>query len=170
MKNKNKKKIHLIGICGKGMSGLAFLLKQAGFQVSGSDSGFYDPVYGMLKKNKIKFYPKYSAKNISKDTDLIVIGKHAELTPEHNPEVAAAFKSGIKVQSLPEALGEIAENSHNTVVAGSFGKSTVTALLAWCLEKRRKDPSYFIGATPLNFVTNAKLGKNYEKKNHQFIL
>ena len=153
------KKVHLIGICGKGMSALAFMLKQKGYKISGSDEGFYDPVASLLKKNKINFTPNYSPSNIPKNADLIVIGKHAGLTPEENKEVAAAFKSGIKIQSLPEVLGDLSKNTENTVVAGSFGKSTVTALLSWCLEKSQKDPSYYIGAVPLGFQANAKLGK-----------
>jgi UDP-N-acetylmuramate: L-alanyl-gamma-D-glutamyl-meso-diaminopimelate ligase len=160
IKNKRNMKAHLIGICGKGMSGLAFLLKQKGFIVSGSDQAFYDPIASLLKKNGINFTPFYSPLNIPTDADLIVIGKHSNLIPEENEEVKAAFMSGIKIQSLPEALGELAEKTENTVVAGSFGKSTMTALLAWCLETSHKEPSYFIGAVPFGFKANAKLGKS----------
>jgi UDP-N-acetylmuramate: L-alanyl-gamma-D-glutamyl-meso-diaminopimelate ligase len=159
IKNKKIKRAHLIGICGKGMSGLAFLLKQKAFVVSGSDQAFYDPIASLLKKNGINFTPVYSPLNIPIDADLIVIGKHANLIPEENEEVKAAFMSGIKIQSLPETLGKLAEKTENTIVAGSFGKSTMTALLAWCLETSNKDPSYFIGAVPFGFKTNAKLGK-----------
>lgn len=158
-KQLNSKKIHFIGICGKGMSALALMYKQSGWKVSGSDEGFYDPVASMLKKNKINFTPEYNPKNIPKDANLIIIGKHAKLIPEENEEVNFAFNSSIKIKSLPEALGELARKTENTVIAGSFGKSTVTALLSWCLEKSKKDPSYFIGAVPLGFKTNAKLGK-----------
>ncbi|MBU0999091.1 hypothetical protein KKG24_02160 [Patescibacteria group bacterium] len=161
MKNSKKiKKVHLVGICGKGMSALAFILKQKGVKISGSDEGFYDPIAGLLKKNGIKFSPFYSPANIPKDSDLIVIGKHTKLIPEENKEVKAAFKSGIKIQSLGEALGELSKKNENTVVAGSFGKSTMTSLLAWCLENSKKNPSYFIGAVPFGFKTNAKLGKS----------
>lgn len=160
MPNKNhKRKIHLIGICGKGMSGLALLLKDKNCQVTGSDNGFYEPVAGLLKKNGIKFAPSYAAKNIPKNVDTIIIGKHASLNKEENEEVKAAFESGIKIQSLPEALADISTNKENTVVAGSYGKSTVTALLSWCLGVAKQNPSYFIGAVPLGFKTNAKLNK-----------
>src|SRR5882672_10219723 len=109
-----KKKVHLIGICGKGMSALAFLLKQKGYIISGSDEGFYDPIASLLKKNGIKFTPFYSPSNIPKDVNLIIIGNHAKLTPEENKEVKEAFSSGIKIQSLPETLGELAEKTENT--------------------------------------------------------
>lgn len=164
----HQKRAHLIGIAGKGMSGLAIMLKQKGYEISGSDEAFYDPVASLLKKNGIKFKEKHSPENIPKDAALIIIGKHAGLTPEENSEVEAAFKSGIKVQSLPEALGDLTKNTENTIVAGSFGKSTVTALLAWCLKnsaKEKRDPSYFIGAVPFGFSENARLGKS-----SQFIL
>ncbi len=154
------KKAHLIGICGKGMSGLALLLKQKGYKITGSDDSFYDPIAGLLKKNHIKFTPYFSSQNIPKDANLIVIGKHAKLIPEENEEVKTAFQSGIKIQSLPEALGGLAKNTENTVVAGSFGKSTITALLTWCLKNSKKDPSYFIGAVPFGFKNNAHLGKS----------
>ncbi len=154
------KKAHLIGICGKGMSALALLLKQKGYQITGSDEGFYDPVASLLKKNGIKFTPFYSPSNIPLRADLIVIGKHAKLILEENEEVKTAFESGIKIQSLPETLGTLAEKTENTVVAGSFGKSTITALLTWCLKNSKKDPSYFIGAVPFGLKNNAHLGKS----------
>src|SRR3989344_6927857 len=85
------RKAHLIGISGMGMSALALLLKQKGWQVSGSDIEFYDPAYSLLRKNGIKFFKKYSKKHINKDLDLIVVGgKHSNLEREKNEEVRAA--------------------------------------------------------------------------------
>ncbi len=157
-----KKKVHLIGIAGRGMSALALMLKQKGFIVSGSNSSSsHNPFVNFLKKNGIKNLAfGYSPSNISKDTSFIVISKHATLIPEENEEVAHAFKSGIKIQSLPEALGELAKKTENTIIAGSFGKSTTTSLLAWCLKKSKKNPSYFIGAIPFGFKTNGHLGES----------
>lgn len=152
------KKAHLIGICGKGMSALAIILKEKGYSITGSDAGFYDPVASYLKKNGIKILTPHKASNIPKDTDLIIIGKHAKLTPEENEEVRQAFASKIKIQSLPEALGMISKDKYNVVIAGSFGKSTLTALIAWSLKEAKKDPSYFIGAVPFGFKNNAHLG------------
>ncbi|MCE9585027.1 hypothetical protein K8Q94_00140 [Candidatus Nomurabacteria bacterium] len=154
------KKAHFIGICGKGMSALAFIYKKAGYRVTGSDEGFYDPIYSMLKKAKIKFYSGHKKGNIPKDADEIIIGKHAKLTKEENEEVAHAFMTHKNIMSLPEALGRISIKKENTVVVGSFGKSTITSLLSWCLLHAKKDPSFFIGAVPLNLKTNARLGKS----------
>lgn len=153
------RKVHLIGICGKGMSGLAIMLKQKGYIVSGSDEGFYEPVAGMLKKNKIEIKTPHKAENIPQDADFIIIGKHAKLVPETNIEVKSAFASGITIKSLPEAIGDLLGGKENTVVVGSFGKSTMTALITHILRESKKDPSYFIGAVPLGFNQNAHLGK-----------
>ncbi len=155
---KKIRKAHFIGIAGKGMSALALLLKQKGWRITGSDEGSYQPISGLLKRNRINFKKKYAAKNLPGNADVIVIGKHAKLVPEENQEVRAAFVSGIPVKSLPEMLGELSAGMENTVVAGSFGKSTVSALLAWCLVKAGKSPSYFIGAVPFGFKTNSKIG------------
>jgi len=163
MKNKNlqNKKIHLIGICGKGMSALAIMMQQKGWKITGSDEGFYNPgvIYDLLKKHKINFNEKYSKDNIPKDADLIIIGKHTKLVPEKNEEVQKAFSSGIKIQSLPEALGDLTIKIENTVVTGSFGKSSVTSLLTWCLKSAKKDPSYFIAAGAYNLKENGYIGK-----------
>ncbi len=165
MIEKNKT-AYLIGICGAGMSALAVLLKEAGYKVTGSDEGFYEPILSYLKKNKINFNKKYNIKNIPKDVSLIVIGKHAGLMPELNKEVKQAFilqKKRIKVQSLPETLEKISKEKENIMVAGSYGKSTCSALLSWCLMQNKKDPSYFIGAVPIDFSQSSHLGngKNF---------
>ncbi len=161
MKEKNKK-VHLIGICGAGMSALAVLLKEAGYKVTGSDNNPYEPILGYLNKNKINFFKNYGAKNIPEGVDLVVIGKHTNLTPPLNQEVQRAFimkKSGTKVQSLPETLAELSKNKNNLLAVGSFGKSTCTALLSWSLIKSKKNPSYFIGAVPICFDKSSHLGK-----------
>src|SRR3989344_4001557 len=159
---RSKKRAHLIGICGAGMSALALLLKESGWQITGSDNNFYEPISGHLKKNKISFFKKYNAGNIPKNVDLIVIGKHADLTREANEEVKQAFKMNVEKKSLPEMLAGLAKNKKNLVVAGSFGKSTCTAFIAWCLLKTKKDPSYFIGAVPINFNKSSHMGKGKE--------
>ena len=159
---KKGKKVHLIGICGAGMSAVAVVLKRGSWKVSGSDEGFYEPISGYLRKNKISFFGNYSAKNIPRDADLIVIGNHAKLVPESNAEVKAAFASGIEIKSLPEMLAMFSEGKNNLVITGSFGKSTCTALLAYCLIKTKKNPSYFIGAVPIDSKQSLHLGKGKE--------
>ena len=140
------KKAHFIGICGVGMAGTAMLLKEAGWKISGSDEGNYPPISTYVRKKGISFSFEYSKNNIPEDVDLIVIGRHSKLSPDTNEEVQAALIHGVPVKSFPEILEELTKERHVTVVAGNHGKSTVTALLAWCLLSAGKKPGYFIGA------------------------
>ncbi len=149
---------HFIGICGTGMSAVAKLLRESGWQVSGSDEGFYPPISDYLVENNLPCAPRYAAENIPKDSDLIVIGKHAKLVPEENVEVRAAMASGVPIKSFPEVLNQLTASTTNFVVAGSYGKSTCAALAAWALTRANKDPSYFIGALASNLPSNAHIG------------
>lgn len=157
------KKAHFIGIAGKGMSAVALLLREAGVEVTGSDEGFYPPVSDYLAQAGIVFANVYKKENIPADADVIVIGKNAKLVPENNEEVAAAFDYqktlGKKVLSFPDVLHELTATTDNIVVAGSYGKSTSTALLAWCLKEAGKYPSYFIGEITKGFDAHAHQGK-----------
>lgn len=152
------KKAHFIGIAGKGMSAVALLLREAGYTISGSDEGFYPPVSDYLKSAGITFAEGYRKENIPADADTIIIGKNAKLLPESNPEVAAAFASGKPVKSFPDILEELTAQTDNVVVAGSYGKSTSTALIAHCLVSAGKDPSYFIGEIVRGFTAHAHKG------------
>ena len=152
------KKVHFIGICGAGMSAMAKLLRDFGWEVSGSDDGFYPPVSTYLTKFRIPVICGYKEKNIPDDADLIIIGKHVGLTPDKNAEVRRAFESGISVKSFPEVLGELTKEHENIVIAGSYGKSTCTALIAWALECAGKSPGYFIGAISKTPTESSKKG------------
>lgn len=156
------KNVHFIGICGKGMSAVAKLLIDQGYTVSGSDEGFYPPVSTYIEKNNIPFIKGYKKENISEEVDTVVIGKHASLTEEENEEVKYAFElrnSGkVEIKSFPEVVEKIVEGRESLVVAGSYGKSTCTSLLAYLLESNGLDVGYLIGATPTTPAQNAKLG------------
>ena len=152
-------KIHFIGICGTGMSAVAILLKEMGWRVTGSDANFYPPVSTYLEQSEIRFFRGYRKENIPSDVEIIVIGKHAELTPELNEEVRAAFEMRAPIKSFAEVLGEVTQGRENIVVVGSYGKSTCAALLAWCLESAGKEPGYVIGAIPLTPNQSSAAGK-----------
>jgi UDP-N-acetylmuramate: L-alanyl-gamma-D-glutamyl-meso-diaminopimelate ligase len=160
-----KRRVHFIGIAGAGMSATAKLLQDSGAAISGSDEGAYPPISDFLRQHGIECRTPYAAENIPADADLIVIGKNAKLVPATNPEVAAAYASGVSIASFPEVLGEYSRGKDNIVVAGSYGKSTCTALLAHCLETAAErlgphlDPSFFVGAVPLTPSTSARKGK-----------
>ena len=144
------------------MSALAILLKESGWQVTGSDENYFEPIPSYLKKNKIIFHKKYSKKNVPKNADLVIVGNNIPLSPEENPEKKQAIKLGTKMQSMPETLAMLSQNTENIVVVGSSGKSTCAALLAWCLMKAKKNPSFFIGALPIDLKNSAHMGKGKE--------
>jgi len=158
--------IHVIGICGKGMSAVAIMLKQAGWRVTGSDAGVFDPVASYLKQHDQDFFASHDPSNIPIDVDIIMIGKHAKLTPETNEEVAQAFAmqaaGDVKIMSFPEVLSQFLTNTNNYVVVGSYGKSTCTALITHVLKQSGRDPSYFIGAFPKQYDMNAYRGGGNE--------
>lgn len=155
----NFKKAHFIGIAGKGMSATALLLRQLGVRITGSDEGFYPPVSDYLKAERIPFAEGYRKENIPDDADVIVIGKNAKLQPESNEEVRAAMDSGKPVRSFADLLHDLTLGTETIVAVGSYGKSTCTALLAWCLKAADKDPSYFIGEVTNGFTTYAHRGR-----------
>lgn len=142
-------KAHFIGIAGVGMSATALLLKEAGWTVTGSDAECYGPPREVLNRGGVLFSLGYSTKNIPRDSDCFVIGRNAKLAPEENEEVRTALTSGKPVYSFPQMLGLLTKGRENLVVAGSYGKSTVTALISHILRHAGIDAGYFIGAEPV---------------------
>ncbi len=147
------------------MGTLAVMMQSQGHEVTGSDEGFYEPMLGYLKSHNIKFFEGHKPENIPEDVDFIVIGKHAKLIPETNEEVAYAFTKENKVMSLPDLLNRLTIGKQNMVCAGSFGKSTVTTAASFVLEHAGKNPSYFIGAVPLDMADSGVL-----KESNLFVL
>lgn len=140
------------------MSAVALLLREKGWEITGSDEGFYPPVSDYLVRAGIPFAHGYKKEHIPEDADVIVIGKNAKLVPETNEEVAAALQSGTQIRSFPDVLEELTKDTDNIVVVGSYGKSTCAALLAWCLMQAGKDPSFFIGEITKGLKAHAHLG------------
>jgi UDP-N-acetylmuramate: L-alanyl-gamma-D-glutamyl-meso-diaminopimelate ligase len=99
--------VHFIGVAGIGMSATALLMRQQGWEVTGSDEGFYPPASVLLPAHGIRVQTPHAASNIPENVDLIVIGKHAKLTME-NAEVAAAYATGKPITSYPDVLAGIA--------------------------------------------------------------
>jgi UDP-N-acetylmuramate: L-alanyl-gamma-D-glutamyl-meso-diaminopimelate ligase len=153
------KKVHFIGIAGIGMSAVAVMLRDLGWEVSGSDDAYYPPADQYLKDAGIAFTTGYRAENIPTDASFIVLGRNAKLNPETNAEIKAALGSGIPVKSFAEVVGDLAKEKRAIVAAGSFGKSTSAALLAWCLVGAKRDPSWFVGAISPSLPRAAHIGK-----------
>ncbi len=139
------------------MGTLAGMLQDQGHNVTGSDEGFYEPMLGYLTTHNITFYTGHKPENIPNDVDYIVIGKHAKLVPESNPEVAHAFKTPEKVISFPTVINQLTQNKDTIICAGSFGKSSITTLTSFVLEHAGVNPSYFIGAVPIDLADSGKI-------------
>ena len=152
------KKAHIIGVAGVAMSATAKLLLDAGWSVSGSDDCFYPPASDYVEKLGITFHHGYRPSNIPEDVDVVIIGRNAKLTPETNIEVEHAHSMGVAIQSFPEVVAELVQEKHRIVVAGSYGKSTVTSILSWVSLQAKKDPSYFIGAYPIDMEYTSHKG------------
>ena len=148
--------IHLIAICGVGMSALAGMLQTRGFRVTGSDQNVYPPMSTQLEALGIELRQGFSPNHLADHPDLIVVGNAVS---QSNPEVQAMLTQGLPFLSFPQALAEFfLGDRHPIVVAGTHGKTTTASLMAWVLESAGLDPSYMIGGIPRNFGTNYKLG------------
>jgi UDP-N-acetylmuramate: L-alanyl-gamma-D-glutamyl-meso-diaminopimelate ligase len=148
--------IHLMGICGVGMSSLAGMLKERGYTITGSDQHTYPPISTFLEKRSIPVQSGYSPSNLHPVPDLVVVGN---VITKDNPEARELLRLDIPYLSMPQALkGFAMEGKRSIVIAGTHGKTTVTALVSWILEVAGMQPSFMIGGIARNFTSNFKLG------------
>ena len=153
------KRVHLLGIGGVGVSATAKLLKDMGYEVSGSDEGAHPPTTTYLEDQNIPFKQPYSPENIPPDTDIAVVGMNKKLRKETNKEVAKMVEMGIPIVSFPQILEVLTKETHNIICAGSYGKSTCAAITSFCLEDAGLSPSFFIGALPYGLEESSRKGK-----------
>lgn len=157
LQKEKKKKIHMIAVGGTGMTALAGLLIRDGHTLTGSDQNLYPPMSELLAELRIPCFQGYRADQIPKDIDFVVIGN---AIGKNNPEVLAVQERGLPYFSMPQAVSHFfLEGKEPLVVAGTHGKTTTCALLAWILESAGKDPGLMIGGWIKNFDGNHKLGK-----------
>jgi len=148
--------IHLIAICGTGMGSLAGMLKAMGYHVTGSDLNIYPPMSTLLAAQGIVPFSGFRPEHVE-GADLVVVGNAVS---KSNPEVEAMLARGLPYRSLPQALAEFfIRDRHAMVVAGTHGKTTTSALLAWVLTSAGRDPGAMIGGWVKNFDGNYRLGK-----------
>ncbi|MBI3303808.1 MAG: UDP-N-acetylmuramate--L-alanine ligase [Deltaproteobacteria bacterium] len=148
--------IHLIAIAGVGMATLAAMLKERGYRVTGSDQGVYPPMSDFLARAGIAAMQGYRAEHLVPAPDLVIVGNAVSRT---NPEVAALLETRIPYLSFPQALGQFfLDGKHPLVVAGTHGKTTSAALLAWVLEQAGRQPSLLVGGLSKNFGRGYQLG------------
>ncbi len=155
----NTKRVHFIGICGVAMSALAIAFDKKGWNVSGSDVGFYPPVSTNLKKTNIDFYPGWHVEKMTRsgDPDLVVVGNVASST---NPEWIYVQEKKLNYKSYPEVIAEHFVKKNSIVCAGTYGKTTTSSLLSYIFENNNYDPSYMFGGLLVNSFDSAKIGNS----------
>ena len=139
-------RIHFTGVAGAGMSAAALMMREAGHQVSGSDQDVFPPMSTYVEGLGFPIAWRFDPANLPEGLDVLVLGASAKLGGEDNPEVAAARARGVRVTTFPELVGQATAGRANTVVAGSFGKSTCTALMAHVLRQAGHDAGWMVGA------------------------
>jgi UDP-N-acetylmuramate: L-alanyl-gamma-D-glutamyl-meso-diaminopimelate ligase len=159
--------IHILGICGTFMGGLAALAREAGHKVTGCDAGVYPPMSDQLRALGIDLVEGFSADQMALKPDVYVVGNvvsRARL-PDGNPKfplMEAILDAGAAYTSGPQWLSEhILQGRHVLAVAGTHGKTTTTSMLAWILEQAGLAPGFLVGGVPLNFGVSARLGAKY---------
>jgi len=158
-----KKRIHLIGICGTAMASLAGMLQQRGFQVSGSDAAAYPPMSEFLAILNISVSQPFSEANLEPRPDLVIVGNAIS---RGNIELEFVLDQRIPFQSMPQLLhDEFLQDKERLIVAGTHGKTTTSSMLAWIFHEARRSPSFLIGGIPENFGSSFALGSG-----HEFIL
>jgi UDP-N-acetylmuramate--alanine ligase len=146
--------VHFIGIGGSGLSAIARLLLESGYEVSGSDRAL-TPFADEVRKAGASVYIGHHPRNIG-NADWVV---RSSAVTEDNPEVQAAKRAGIPVYKRADFLGQLMENKTGIAIAGTHGKTTTTAMTAWVLRELGRDPSFIVGGVLNNLGVNARAGK-----------
>ncbi len=150
--------LHVLGICGTFMGGLALIARQLGYKVSGSDEHVYPPMSTQLEEQGITLMDGYCADNLKCKPDLVIIGNALS---RGNAEVEAVLNQGLNYISGPQWLFEhVLQRRWVLAVAGTHGKTTTASMLAWILECLGFKPGFLIGGIPLNFAISARLGES----------
>ncbi|MDJ0927604.1 MAG: UDP-N-acetylmuramate:L-alanyl-gamma-D-glutamyl-meso-diaminopimelate ligase [Gammaproteobacteria bacterium] len=148
--------VHVLGICGTFMAGVAAIARTAGHRVSGSDQGVYPPMSDQLDALGIEITAGYEAAQLQPAPDVVVVGN---VMTRGMPVVEALLNSSIPYLSGPEWLSrEVLAGRRVLAVAGTHGKTTTTSLLASILEHAGRDPGFLIGGVAENFGVSARLG------------
>ncbi len=149
--------IHLMGICGTAMGGLAGMLQGMGYRITGSDTQVYPPMSAQLEELGITIMEGYKKENLIPAPDFVIVGNVISRSME---EAQALLASGIPYTSLPSAIGEVIIGNRMCItLCGTHGKTTSTALMAWVAEVCGKAPGFLIGGRPANFEKSFRLAQ-----------
>lgn len=154
--------IHILGICGTFMGGLAVLAKEAGHKVTGCDANVYPPMSTQLEAQGIELIQGFDPEQTKLNPDLYVIGN---VVSRGNPLVEEILNRSLPYVSGPQWIGEhILRDRWVLAVAGTHGKTTTSAMLAWILEDAGYAPGFLIGGVPRNFGISARLSGKIDGK------
>jgi UDP-N-acetylmuramate: L-alanyl-gamma-D-glutamyl-meso-diaminopimelate ligase len=149
-------RIHILGVCGTFMGGIAALAKAAGHTVAGSDRNVYPPMSTQLEALGVDVLEGYEAAHLEPAPDCVVVGN---VMSRGNPAVEHMLEAGLRYESGPEWLARhVLADRHVLAVAGTHGKTTTSSMLAWILEHAGLAPGFLIGGVPQNFGVTARLG------------
>jgi UDP-N-acetylmuramate: L-alanyl-gamma-D-glutamyl-meso-diaminopimelate ligase len=148
--------VHILGICGTFMGGIAALAREAGHEVSGSDANVYPPMSTQLEALGIRLIQGWDPAQLDRVPDVVIVGNALS---RGNPVVEAVLDRGLPYVSGPQWLAEhVLQGQWVLAVCGTHGKTTTTAMLAWMLEYAHLSPGFLIGGVPGNFPFSARLG------------
>ena len=149
--------LHILGICGTFMGGIAAIAREAGHRVTGCDANVYPPMSDQLRALGIDLIEGFDAGQMALAPDVFVIGN---VVTRGNPLLEAILDAGARYTSGPQWLAEhVLAGRHVLAVAGTHGKTTTTSMLAWILEQAGLEPGFLVGGVPLNFGVSARLGR-----------
>jgi len=149
-------RIHILGICGTFMGGIALLARELGHEISGSDTNVYPPMSTMLEENGIALRSGYDPAHLQPHPDVVIIGN---VLSRGNPAIEYVLNHNLRYTSGPQWLADhLLHDRHVLAVAGTHGKTTTTSMLAWILESAGLKPGFLIGGVAENFGTSARLG------------
>ena len=149
-----KKHIHILGICGTFMGGVAMLAKQMGYKVTGSDINVYPPMSTFLAENGIEITPHFEVSQLQPAPDMVLIGNAMK---RGNPCVEYILENNLPYSSGPQWLHDnLLRHKWVLAVSGTHGKTTTTGILSWILEQNGLSPSFLIGGIAGNFGVSAR--------------
>jgi UDP-N-acetylmuramate: L-alanyl-gamma-D-glutamyl-meso-diaminopimelate ligase len=150
--------LHILGICGTFMGGIAAIAKELGHKVTGSDSNVYPPMSTQLESLGIELFEGYDAKQFKDEPDIVVIGNALS---RGNEAVEYVLDRNLPYTSGPQWLLEnVLKDRWVLAVSGTHGKTSTSSMLAWILEYAGLRPGFLIGGIPQNFEVSARLGES----------
>ncbi|TLU66635.1 UDP-N-acetylmuramate:L-alanyl-gamma-D-glutamyl-meso-diaminopimelate ligase [Thalassotalea litorea] len=152
------KHIHILGVCGTFMGGIAAIAKELGYRVSGSDANVYPPMSTQLQELGIELKSGYLPEHFADEPDLVIVGNAMS---RGNPMVEYVLERNIPYTSGPQWLQDnVLQQRWVLAVSGTHGKTTTSSMLAWILEYAKLTPGFLIGGVPQNFQQSARLGNS----------